>query len=175
MNMVTAGHTRVFEPNAGNVRMLRDAFGRFATGITIVTAASEHGPIAITANSFASVSLDPPLVLWSPDKNSRRFTHFEKAENYVIHVLAADQDALCWRVSKDAYGLTPDDYVLNDRGVPVLSDCLARFECEQRSVFEGGDHAIVVGEVMRATYQEARDALGFFGGKIGRFVAKETS
>jgi len=167
--------SQVFVPDASNTRMLRDAFGRFATGVTIVTAQSEHGPIAITANSFSSVSLDPPLVLWSPDKNSRRFTHFEGASNYAIHVLAADQDELCWRVSRNAYGLQAADFDLNEKNVPVLRDCLARFECEQRSVFDGGDHAIVVGEVLRATYQEEREALGFFGGKVGKFVAKETS
>ena len=162
--------TKEFEPQPDNTRMLRDAFGRFATGVTIVTAQSINGPIAITANSFSSVSLNPPLVLWSPDKNSRRFSHFETAQNYAIHILAADQDELCWRISGNANGLKPEDYRLNDDGVPVLHNCLASFECKQRSIFEGGDHAIVLGEVVRATYQENREALGFFGGKIGRFV-----
>ena len=70
----------------------------------------------------------------------------------------------------NANGLKPEDYRLNDDGVPVLHNCLASFECKQRSIFEGGDHAIVLGQVVRATYQENREALGFFGGKIGRFV-----
>ena len=175
MHMSPVPPTKAFTPDGSNTRLLRDAFGRFATGVTIVTAMSDQGPVAITANSFSSVSLDPPLVLWSPDKNSRRFTYFVGAENYAIHVLAADQDELCWRVSSDAFGLREGDYLVNAQNVPILPDCLARFECSQRSVFEGGDHAIVVGEVLRATYQEARDALGFFGGKIGKFVAKEAS
>lgn len=175
MHMAPIEAPKVFEPDATNTRLLRDAFGRFATGVTIVTAQSEKGPIAITANSFSSVSLNPPLVLWSPDKNSHRFVHFESAKYFAIHVLAVDQDELCWRISKDAYGLKPGDFELNDKNVPVMRDCLAHFECSQRSVFDGGDHAIVVGEVLRATYHEERDALGFFGGKIGKFVAKEAS
>lgn len=171
MFMEAINNTVDFVPDASNTRMLRNAFGRFATGVTIVTAQSVHGPIAITANSFASVSLDPPLVLWSPDRNSRRFAHFETARHYAIHVLASDQDELCWKIAEDAYGLSDDELTLNEQGVPVLRNCLAKFECAQRSVFEGGDHAIVVGEVLRATYEEEREALGFFGGKPGKFVA----
>lgn len=159
-----------FVPDPENPRALRDAFGRFATGVTIVTVASDQGPVAITANSFSSVSMNPPLVLWSPDKSSRRFAHFAGAEHFAIHILAADQDDLCWRVAKDMHGIGAQDWVENAEGVPVLKHCLARFECRRHAVYDGGDHDIVVGEVLRASVSEAGDALGFFKGKMKQFT-----
>lgn len=171
MQMELAKSGQSFVPTADNTRQLRDAFGRFATGVTIVTAPSEQGPIAITANSFSSVSLDPPLVLWSPDKNSRRFPFFEKAEHYAIHILAADQDALCWNVAKNFDGLKDEPLSLNAEGVPVIEGCLARFECRQTAIYEGGDHAIVLGEVLRATMRDDGDALTFFKGQMGKMAS----
>ncbi len=159
-----------FVPNEDNTRLLRDAYGRFATGVTIVTTMTERGPIAITANSFSSLSLDPPLVLWAPDRKSRRFVHFEAAQRFAIHVLADTQREICWRIAKDGFGLSDSDFVMSDVGVPLLTDCLACFHCEQHSVFDGGDHAIVVGEVKHASFDDSRHALGFFGGQMGTFV-----
>jgi len=157
--------TTAFTPDRTNTRALRDAFGRFASGITIVTAPSEDGPVGITANSFSSLSLDPPLVLWSPDAGSRRFPYFERATHFAIHVLAAEQTDLCHGFSRSAHAFDGADMTLNDHGVPLINGCLARFECEQRAIYPGGDHKIVVGEVMRA---EMRDggALAFFAGQL---------
>lgn len=173
MTVITEQKLHEFRPDAENTRQLRDAFGRFTTGVTIVTAMTKDGPIAITANSFSSVSLSPALVLWAPSKNSKRFVHFENASQYAIHVLAEDQDELCWRIAKDAYGLTDADITISDAGVPVLIDSLACFECTQNSVIDAGDHAIVVGEVTRASYDDSRRGLGFFAGQMGVFVPKE--
>lgn len=172
MGLDMANSTTVFEPDDSNTRLLRDAFGRFATGVTIVTANTPDGVVAITANSFSSVSLTPPLVLWSPDRNSRRFPYFVEAEHYAIHVLAAEQNALCWSVAKDVYGLRALDLALNAEGVPVLENCLARFECTQKAVYDGGDHAIVLGTVNRAEMREEGDALAFFKGQVGQFQAQ---
>ncbi|MQQ10148.1 flavin reductase [Epibacterium sp. SM1979] len=163
--------TQSFVPDPSNTRLLRDAFGRFATGVTIVTAATHEGPVAITANSFSSVSLTPPLVLWSPDRNSRRFPYFEQAEHYAIHVLSAEQDDLCWLVAKDAFGLKEKDLAVNAEGVPVLDGCLARFECTRTAIYEGGDHAIMLGQVNRATMRDDGEALTFFKGQMGQFAA----
>ena len=117
MNLEMASQSfNQFVPGADNQRTLRDAFGRFATGVTIVTVASDEGPIAITANSFSSVSMDPPLVLWSPQKSSRRFPYFVNATHFAIHVLTAEQDELCWRVAKDALGVTQMQTQTNPRG-----------------------------------------------------------
>ncbi len=154
-----------FAPDATNTRRLRDAFGQFATGVTIVTAPHPEGVVAVTANSFSSVSLTPPLVLWSPDRASRRFPYFEAARHYAIHVLSKDHDDLCWTVAKDAYGLRGHDLPLNEDDVPVLENCLARFDCTQEAVYEGGDHAIVLGRVNRVEMRDDGEALAFFKGR----------
>ncbi|MGR3464317.1 flavin reductase family protein [Limimaricola sp.] len=158
-----------FVPDADNKRLLRDAFGRFATGVTIVTVADAAGPVAITANSFSSLSLDPPLVLWSPDKGSRRFDRFAHAQSYAIHVLAEDQAELCFGVSKDAGKLGDHALETNAAGVPVIPGALARFDCTREATHDGGDHVIVVGRVDRA---ELRDGapLVFFAGKPVRLA-----
>lgn len=171
MSFQASPSSNLFVPNETNTRLLRDAFGRFATGVTIVTAATADGVVAITANSFSSVSLSPALVLWSPDRNSRRFMYFEKANDYAIHVLATDQNDLCWDVAKDAFALNDRCLKVNAEGVPVIENCLARFECTRSAVYEGGDHVIVLGQVKRAEMREEGDPLAFFKGQVGRFAA----
>jgi flavin reductase (DIM6/NTAB) family NADH-FMN oxidoreductase RutF len=161
-----------FVPDPNNPRQLRDAFGRFATGVTIVTVATDAGPMAITANSFSSLSLDPPLVLWAPDKGSRRFAYFSQAGHFAIHVLAADQEDLCWRVARNGTGLIDSELTTNAEGVPVLSGCLVRFECSRYASYDGGDHDIVVGQVLRAAQREDGDALTFFRGKMAGHIAR---
>jgi flavin reductase (DIM6/NTAB) family NADH-FMN oxidoreductase RutF len=156
---------QAFKPGPTNTRALRDAFGRFSTGITIVTVASEDGPVGITANSFSSLSLDPPLVLWSPEIKSRRFGYFAEAKHYAIHVLASDQASLCEGFSKSPFAFEGLDFEINQFGVPLIKNCLARFECVQSAVHPGGDHKIVVGEVLAAEMREG-DALTFFAGQI---------
>ncbi len=172
MNAVANDMTGTFVPSAEDTRRLRNAFGRFATGVTIVTCASEDGPICITANSFSSLSLEPALVMWAVDKGSRRFEYFAKAQHFAIHVLGADQEALCFASAKDALALTQLDHSINGEGTPVLPGCLARFECKTEAHYEAGDHVIMVGRILRAA-QEEGDALAFFGGKIGSFTQAE--
>ena len=171
MNALTADMPVSFSPDPDNTRLLRDAFGRFATGITIVTAPSDDGPVGIVANSFSSVSLEPPLVLWAPGKNSRRFPYFEKAERYAIHVLGSEQAELCTAFSNDAFALKDLAHGVNVAGVPLLKDCLARFECTRVASYDGGDHVIVLGEVNQAEMREG-DALAFFAGKFGEFAQR---
>ncbi|MGB0438908.1 MAG: flavin reductase family protein [Paracoccaceae bacterium] len=158
-----------FIPGPDTARLLRDAFGRFATGVTVVTCGSEDGPVGITANSFSSVSMDPPLVLWSPSRASRRFPYFEAAGHYAIHVLSAEQADLCVTLSKNAYALAEIAHTLSDDGVPLLEGALARFECRQRALYDGGDHVIVLGQVMRAELRDG-DALAFYAGKMGQIA-----
>lgn len=171
MNVQSPNMPVTFKPKADNTRQLRDAFGRFATGVTVVTAQSADGPIGITVNSFASVSLDPAMVLWSPAKESTRYDAFIKASHYAIHVLADAQADVCGAFAKDPYALKSIDHILNEENVPLLAGCLARFECQQANVFEGGDHSIILGEVLRAEMREG-DALAFFAGKFGTFAQK---
>jgi flavin reductase (DIM6/NTAB) family NADH-FMN oxidoreductase RutF len=148
----------------GDPRLLRNAFGRFATGVTVVTTGTPDGPIAITANSFSSVSLDPPLVLWSIGRHSRRFDAFANASHYAIHVLAEDQADLCWRFSRSGADFADLDLSWNEHGVPLLPQALARFECGVADRFAAGDHMILLGRVLGLETQEGAPLL-FAGGK----------
>ncbi|MCG6903737.1 MAG: flavin reductase family protein [Rhodobacter sp.] len=155
-------------PGPDTTREFRDALGRFATGVTVVTTNSEIGPLGITANSFASVSLDPPLILWSPARFSRRYGAFFEAAHFAIHVAGADQKDICDRFSRDGTAFDGTDWQLNDHNVPLLNGFLARFECTTLARHAGGDHGIVVAEVTRATWRKGAP-LVFSQGQFGHF------
>ena len=158
-------------PGPDAERPFRDALGRFATGVTLVTADSEIGPLGITANSFSSVSLDPPLVLWSPARASRRFEAFARAEHFAIHVLRADQEEIARRFAHHGTAFDGLDMTLSPEKVPLLQDVLARFECELEALHDAGDHAIIVGRVHSARLSDG-EPLVFAGGRY-RTLAPE--
>lgn len=158
-----------FTPGPENARAFRDALGRFATGVTVVTCHSEHGPLGITANSFASLSLDPPLVLWSPARASRRFDAFASARHYAIHILSTRQHDLCQRFAKEGHDFDGLVWNAGANDVPLFDDCLARFECTRHAVHEGGDHAIIVGRVTSVSMTDGNPLL-FSGGRYGGFA-----
>jgi len=159
----------VFAPGPDTARQFRDALGRFATGVTVVTAATDAGPVGITANSFASLSLDPPLVLWSPARASRRFDLFAQAERYSIHVLGVEQADAARHFARDGFDFSLPGIETGPAGVPLLPGCLARFDCLREAVHEGGDHVIVVGRVLRATMRDGQPMV-FSAGRYGTFV-----
>ncbi len=169
MHQLAIAKDNVFVPDPADSRRYRHALGTFSTGVTIVTLQSDAGPQGMTVNSFASVSLDPPLVLWSPAKSSSRHDLFAGAGHYAIHVLSADQHDLLARFTRGGAGFDGLDYHLNEEGVPVLSDTLARFECARANVHDAGDHTIVVGRVLRAAHGEG-EPLIFSRGAFGRFA-----
>ena len=160
---------RPFPPGQETSAEYRAALGRFATGVTVVTCLSEHGPLGITANSFASVSLDPPLVLWSPARASARFRAFEMADRYMIHVLAEDQEEVCHLFALEGFGFDGVDWRPGTEGVPVIAGCLALFECVRHAVYDGGDHAIVVGRVITAAARQGAPLI-FSSGCYGSFA-----
>ncbi len=164
-----------FVPDVSNQRLFRDALGCFGTGVTIVTAAGLDGPAAITANSFSSVSLTPPLVLWSLDKQCSRFNTFTDAEHYSIHVLNARQEALCMEVARNPARLKDQNLAINSFDVPVLDDCLVRFDCSREAIYEAGDHVIILGRVQRAvqqaTSEHLAEPLAFYRGSTGTFTS----
>lgn len=146
-------------------RDLRNALGHFATGVTVVTTMTDRGPLGITVNSFASVSLNPPLVLWSPARKSARFPAFESASHFAVHVLAADQQYLA-RAFADS-GIEAFEgiaFTAGHGGAPLLEGCAARFECAHSAGHDGGDHLIVVGEVLRYREWERPPLLYYRGG-----------
>lgn len=164
-----AGMDEPLTPSPERTRALRDAFGRFATGVTLVTAAGPAGPVGLIANSFASVSLDPALVLWSPAKASRRFPVFAAAPYFAVHVLGAEQMDLCRR-----FAARGDDWeglalATGAGGTPVLPGCLARFECAAVARHDAGDHLVVIGAVERFAYRRGAP-LVFSAGAYGGFA-----
>ena len=146
-------------------RAFRTALGAYATGITVVTVPSPDGPIGITANSFASVSLDPPLVLWSPAKTSKRFGYYENAKHFAIHVLDAHQQHICDGFAKNKSAFDGLDWETDDNNVPLLKGCLARFECNLFAKHDAGDHTIILGQVHRASTRDGLPLL-FQGGRF---------
>ena len=147
-------------------RELRNALGRFVTGVTVVTTMTPRGPLGITANSFASVSLQPPLVLWSPARKSRRFPAFEAASFFAIHVLSEGQRGLAERFALPGDGFAEIAFEAGYGGTPLLDGCVARFECRHAAGHPGGDHLIVVGEVLRVE-QADLPPLIYHGGAYG--------
>lgn len=130
-------------------REFRDALATFATGVTIVTARDGQGvPVGMTASSFSSVSMEPPLILWSAAKTALSAIAFHDAPHFAVHVLSKEQADLSNRFAETGIdkfaGL---DWKADARDVPKLPEALARFECTQYAVYEGGDHWIIVGEV----------------------------
>ncbi len=150
-----------------SARDFRAALGMFATGVTIVTARGADGaPVGLTANSFNSVSLAPPLVLWSLARSAGSMPHFERGSHYAINILAADQHALAERfASKSARRFEGVVFSEGAGGAPILEGSAAVFECFNRSRYEEGDHVIFVGEVERCAHRADAQPLIFHGGR----------
>ncbi|MCA8878407.1 MAG: flavin reductase family protein [Rhodobacteraceae bacterium] len=158
-----------FTPGPAAELDLRRALGTFATGVTVVTTMAPHGPCGITANSFSSVSLDPPLVLWSVGRESDRYGLFSSARFTAIHVLAESQYGLARRFARKGSDFDGVDWELGAEQVPLLEGCLSRFECELAADHEGGDHRILISRVHRVTLAPGTP-LVFSGGHFGRFA-----
>lgn len=142
--------------------------GTFATGVTIVTARSAGGElIGLTANSFNSVSLDPPLVLWSLARAAGSMPVLSAGSHYAINILAADQKALAERfATKGAERWGGVAFTQGLSGAPILAGVVASFECFNRSQYEEGDHVIFVGEVERCHHRPDASPLLFHGGRF---------
>lgn len=133
-----------------DAREFRNTLSTFTTGVTIITTRAPDGtPIGLTANSFNSVSLDPPMVLWSLAKTSRNLAAFDAAEHWAVHILSVEQDGLSNRFARSGEdkfaGVETQEGV---GGIPLLSGCSARLQCKTSFKYEGGDHLIFVGEVL---------------------------
>jgi flavin reductase (DIM6/NTAB) family NADH-FMN oxidoreductase RutF len=151
-----------------STQQFRRSLGTFATGVTVVTATDANGTrVGLTANSFNSVSLTPPLVLWSLACQASAMSAFANVSHYAIHVLAADQQALAERfATKNIDRFAGLNITQNPHGVPILEGALAVFECFNRSQYEEGDHVIFVGEVQSCQHREGAQPLIYHGGKF---------
>lgn len=144
--------------------LFRRVLGCHATGISVITALAEGDvPVGMAVTSFTSVSLDPPLVAFCPDKKSSTWPQIEKAGRFCVNLLASDQHATCGSfASRGGDKFAGVDYEVSRHGVPVLSGALASIECEVHSVIEAGDHYIVLGRVLQMDALEEGAPLLFF-------------
>ncbi len=156
--------------NEFDTRAFRNALGSFATGIAVITARGAKGELAgLTVNSFASVSLDPPLVLWSLSLYSPSLAVFQNCSHYAINILSAAQVDLSQRFSRPSDGGSADkfaglEFSSGNGGAPLLPECCAWFECRNETRHPGGDHLIFVGLVEKFLRTE-RPPLLFHGGQ----------
>ncbi|PPE73603.1 peptidase [Solimonas fluminis] len=166
MNQTTA-----FDP-----REFRATLGTFTTGVTIITArGADRQPVGVTANSFNSVSLDPPMVLWSLAKSSRSLEAFQQSGHFAVHILAAGQEELSNRFARSgADKFSGVDVGEAAGGAPLLPHCSARLQCRTSFVYEGGDHLIFVGEVV-AFDRSGLPPLVFQAGKYAVATRKVTA
>ena len=150
-------------------REFRDALGSFATGVCVITANKEGGePFGMTVNSLASVSLDPPLVLWSLQNNSECYEAFEKGDKFTVNILADDQQAQSNAYAKKGdHKLAAGDYHLGKSGTAILKGAVTSFECDVWARYPGGDHVILVGEVKEMQTNSNKEPLLFHAGKYG--------
>jgi len=151
-------------------RDFRDTLGSFATGVTVLTTLATDGkPVGLTISSFNTVSLDPPLILWSLACDSPRLAAFRHAGHYAVNVLAADQEVISNRFASrdedrfDALAFTP-----GLAGVPLIQGCSAWFECSHEAHYPGGDHLIFLGRVQRFARGQTADPLIFHAGRYRR-------
>ena len=147
-------------------RSLRDALGCFATGVTVVTTLSGNGvPLGMTMNSFSSVSLDPPLILFSLDRRSQYFDDFMAAEHFAVNVLGGRQEDLSNRFAqKGRDPVSNQDFETWNTGCPILKGALAALECAVDQKVDGGDHVIFICRVLKASHTSEGAPLLFHRG-----------
>lgn len=155
-------------------RDFRNALGTYATGVTIITAAASDGkPYGLTCNSFASVSLNPPLVLWSLVVYSSSLTVFQNASHFTVNVLGASQRALANKFAKSSDDkFAGVDWTPGLGNAPILAEGVANFQCRSVNRYYGGDHVIFLGAVEAYAYN-AKEPLLFAQGTYGRFLVDD--
>jgi flavin reductase (DIM6/NTAB) family NADH-FMN oxidoreductase RutF len=150
-------------------RDLRDCLGKFPTGVTVVTCQGSKGPCGITANSFSSVSLDPPLILWNIAKVTNSLRAYLSAEKFAINVLGAAQQELAEHFAQSDHTVFSGiEYRQSADGVPLLPDAVAYFECRTHQTYECGDHHIIIGEVEKF-WADEREPLLFHDSRYVTF------
>lgn len=147
---------------------LRRSLGRFATGVAVVTCLGDRGPCGITANSFSSVSLDPPLVLWNIAKVSHSLRAYLDAGHFAINVLGVEQRHISHHFAQSDHTVFDGvEYTSSEHGVPILPDTIACFECRTFDVHDCGDHYIIIGMIERFRSNDEEPLL-FYSGEYRR-------
>lgn len=149
----------------------REVLGHYPTGVCVITALDDQGaPIGMVVGSFSSVSLDPPLVGFFPDKSSTSWPQIEEAGHFCVNVLASDQTALCRQVASKGDKFAGVEYAVSQHGIPVLEGAMASIECRLHDVIEAGDHWLVLGRVLGLEARRDTDPMLFFRGQYGGFA-----
>ncbi|MEL7103590.1 MAG: flavin reductase family protein [Pseudomonadota bacterium] len=160
-----------------DLRTFRDTLGLFVTGVTVITTRDAAGhPVGITANSFNSVSLDPPLILWSVGLNALSVQAFSNATAFAVHILRDDQADLSQRFATsggDKFSGLQLEFGLND--VPLLPDCAARLECLPHAQHAAGDHILFIARVHRLASDPDAMPLVYHGGRYAELADKPLS
>jgi flavin reductase (DIM6/NTAB) family NADH-FMN oxidoreductase RutF len=152
--------------------LFRQVLGSYPTGVSVVTALGEDGnPVGMVVGTFTSVSLDPPLVGFLPDKKSTSWPQIEAAGHFCVNVLGSDQQEVCRQVSAKG----PDKFVgvqyeLSQHNMPVIAGSIATIECTIHSIVEAGDHWIVLGNVLGLEITRDEDPMLFHRGRYGGFA-----
>ena len=165
--MVTPPKSTVAQNPSFGRDAFRAALARFATGVTIVTARAPNGSlVGLTANSFNSVSLNPPLVLWSLALSAGSLSAFSSGSHYAIHILTAAQRDLAMRFATPGVDrFSGTTWREGAGGAPILEGVAAVFECFNRSQYAEGDHVIFVGEVEHCEHSAGAEPLIYHGGR----------
>jgi len=152
-------------------RLFRDVLGQFCTGVVAITSIDSNGHrIGITVNSFSSLSLNPPLILWSIAKTSDSYQNFILDSSFIVNILARDQEDIAAKFSiPDKDKFTGVETKLGLNNIPMIHGCMAYLQCDVYSRYEGGDHDIIVGLVNKFVNIK-KDPLVFFNGKYGSIV-----
>lgn len=152
-------------------RAFRDVLGTFPTGVTVITTLGlpERRPVGITVNSFSSVSLDPPLALWSLSRRSPNLAQFPPGKGHVIHILSQQQAPMALQFARPtADKFSGVDYRLDEgTGAPAIEGCVARLYCETASLTEAGDHLVIISRVLRHERTERSPLVFYRGGFLG--------
>jgi 3-hydroxy-9,10-secoandrosta-1,3,5(10)-triene-9,17-dione monooxygenase reductase component len=155
------------EPDSATYRTV---MGHFATGVTVVTALDGDETVGMACNSFTSVSLDPPLVLFCAAKSSTTWPHIHNAHHFAVNVLGEEDEALCRTfAAQDVDRFAAVTHHRGSTGAPILQDALAYIDCETEVEHDAGDHVIVVGRVIELGYATEGKPLLFYRGGYGRY------
>ncbi|SDY77219.1 flavin reductase family protein [Bacillus sp. 166amftsu] len=155
--------------NSTNVSLFKKVMGNYPTGVTVVTTVDEHQvPLGLTVNSFASVSIDPIIILWSIDKRVSSYKSFIKTDKFAVHVLSSDQGDICnLFASKGTDRFKNCEWTLSEQNLPIISGTAGVLQCKTAKTIEAGDHTILIGEVMDIQY-ENKEPLLYHQRNIGK-------
>ncbi len=153
--------------------LFKKAMGQFPTGVTITTAYDKAGQVAgMTASAFCSVSIDPLLVLMCPAKNAECYSALTEASYFSIHLLGGEQGALAWQFAKSGVDKSDGiEWIQGAMGAPKIPGCLAYLECRHHALYDGGDHGILVGEVVSLELDDAQVPLAYCQSQLGPMPA----